>query len=190
MEAQLLIHCNEGTSGCSHSNLDPMKRSKQHWEYGNFSPYALLYEHNSYDCYEGNRLGTRNGHSERTYKRVLRNQVGNEGNLLNMDGRFYKKKRRRMGSQPIKTWSLMKQTLRNRFGVENNERQGQGQSEVKFMKPSKDEESPKVKELSQGKIDEILKIYFEKETPKREPSCIMSEKIEIKEKKEWKKKRD
>ncbi|KAI5672268.1 hypothetical protein M9H77_12632 [Catharanthus roseus] len=29
--------------------------------------------------------------------------------------------RRRMGAQPIKTWSLMKQSLRNRFGVGNHE---------------------------------------------------------------------
>ncbi|KAI5683012.1 hypothetical protein M9H77_04240 [Catharanthus roseus] len=32
---------------------------------------------------------------------------------------------RRMGAQPIKTWSLMKQSLRNKFGVENHERQRQ-----------------------------------------------------------------
>ncbi|KAI5653484.1 hypothetical protein M9H77_30671 [Catharanthus roseus] len=31
--------------------------------------------------------------------------------------------RRRMGAQPIKTWSLMKQSLRNRFGVGNHKGQ-------------------------------------------------------------------
>ncbi|KAI5652995.1 hypothetical protein M9H77_30182 [Catharanthus roseus] len=34
-----------------------------------------------------------------------------------------------MGAKPIKTWSLMKQALRNRFGVVNNEGQGQEVSE-------------------------------------------------------------
>ncbi|KAI5662628.1 hypothetical protein M9H77_21951 [Catharanthus roseus] len=36
--------------------------------------------------------------------------------------------RRRMGAQPIKTWRLMKQSLRNKFGVEHHERQRQNQA--------------------------------------------------------------
>ncbi|KAI5653979.1 hypothetical protein M9H77_31166 [Catharanthus roseus] len=63
---------------------------------------------------------------------------------------------RRMGDQPIKTWSLMKQSLRNRFGN---------------------------KELSQAKIEESLKIHIEDETTKEEPCCIMNKKsVEMKEK--------
>ncbi|KAI5681064.1 hypothetical protein M9H77_02291 [Catharanthus roseus] len=60
--------------------------------YGNFSPHARFYEHNSYDCYEGNRLGTKNGHNDRTYNRGQRNEVRNEGNYVNMDGRFHKRR--------------------------------------------------------------------------------------------------
>ncbi|KAI5649471.1 hypothetical protein M9H77_35476 [Catharanthus roseus] len=43
---------------------------------------------------------------------------------------------RRMKAQPIKTWSIMKQSLRNKFGVENHERQRQGQAKEKFMESS------------------------------------------------------
>ncbi|KAI5681997.1 hypothetical protein M9H77_03225 [Catharanthus roseus] len=76
----------------------------------------------------------------------------------------------------------MKQALRNRCGVVNHERKGQCQSKFKFIVSSMVEESPKVKELSQGKIED-LKIHVEEETSKKEPCCIMSEKcIEIKEK--------
>ncbi|KAI5676035.1 hypothetical protein M9H77_06985 [Catharanthus roseus] len=86
-----------------------------------------------------------------------------------------------MGVQPIKTWSLMKQSLRNRFGVKNHEGQRQGQSKVKFMESLMVEESSKIKELSQPKFEENLKIHVVDKTSK-EPSCIMNEKsIEIKE---------
>ncbi|KAI5653127.1 hypothetical protein M9H77_30314 [Catharanthus roseus] len=47
--------------------------------YGNFSPHARSYEHNSYDCYEGNRFGTRN-------------DFRNGGNYVNMNDRFHKRK--------------------------------------------------------------------------------------------------
>ncbi|KAI5649625.1 hypothetical protein M9H77_35630 [Catharanthus roseus] len=66
----------------------------------------------------------------------------------------------RMGAQPIKTWSLMKQSLRNRFRIGNHEAQRQGQSMVKFMELLKVEDSLKVKELSQAKIEESLKIHL------------------------------
>ncbi|KAI5682379.1 hypothetical protein M9H77_03607 [Catharanthus roseus] len=107
MEAQLPTHYNGGTSGSSHSNLDPMKvimqelqlmrkdmkemrgnitnlsmehggqsnigghiTSHTQWGYGNFSPYVRTFEYNSYDCYEDNTFGTRNGYNDRSYKRV------------------------------------------------------------------------------------------------------------------------
>ncbi|KAI5664138.1 hypothetical protein M9H77_23461 [Catharanthus roseus] len=73
--------------------------------------------------------------------------------------------RRRMGAQPIKTWSLMKQSLRSRFGVGN--------------------QASKVKELPNATIEakEVIEIHVEKETSKEEPCCIISGKnIEIKEK--------
>ncbi|KAI5682081.1 hypothetical protein M9H77_03309 [Catharanthus roseus] len=64
--------------------------------------------------------------------------------------------RRRMGDQPIKTWSLMKRSLRNRFGVGNHIGQRQSQLKVKFIELLKVEESPNVKEISQPKIEESL----------------------------------
>ncbi|KAI5681071.1 hypothetical protein M9H77_02298 [Catharanthus roseus] len=56
-----------------------------------------------------------------------------------------------MRAHPIKTWSLMTQSLRNKFGVENHERQRQGQAKEKFMKSSMDEMSTKVNELHKFK---------------------------------------
>ncbi|KAI5653335.1 hypothetical protein M9H77_30524 [Catharanthus roseus] len=51
------------------------------------------------------------------------------------------------------------------------------------MKSSMLEESPKVKELLQAKIEQRLKIHVVEETSKEKPCCIMSKKkIEIKEK--------
>ncbi|KAI5652953.1 hypothetical protein M9H77_30140 [Catharanthus roseus] len=54
-----------------------------------------------------------------------------------------------MGAQPIKTWNLIKQSLRNRFGVGNHERQRQGQAKEKFMESSRGEIFTKADELSQ-----------------------------------------
>ncbi|KAI5681691.1 hypothetical protein M9H77_02919 [Catharanthus roseus] len=215
------------------------------WGPGNFSSHARSYEHNSYDCYDGNIFGTRNVYNDTYCKRIPRNNVRNGGNYVNMDERFPKRKgdyeeyydsyyywgynyrrtsqtlgvtsrplsynnlklpllcrtfcpygyeaweqklhkcenRRRMGAQPIKTWNLMKQALRNRFGVGNHEGQRQGQSKVKFIELLKVEESPKVKELSKAKIEESLKIHVMEEISNEDPCCIMNEKsIEIKEK--------
>ncbi|KAI5668332.1 hypothetical protein M9H77_18185 [Catharanthus roseus] len=68
-----------------------------------------------------------------------------------------------MGLKPMKTWSLMTQALRIRFGVEKHEGLEQGQLNVKFMESLMVDESPK--------------------TSKEVPCCIMSKKnIEIKEK--------
>ncbi|KAI5673136.1 hypothetical protein M9H77_13500 [Catharanthus roseus] len=64
---------------------------------------------------------------------------------------------KRMGLKPIKTWSLIKQALRIKFEVVNHERQGKGQSKVKFMESSMVEEFPKIKEFSQAKIEESHK---------------------------------
>ncbi|KAI5663385.1 hypothetical protein M9H77_22708 [Catharanthus roseus] len=213
------------------------------------------YEHNFYDCYEGNRFGARNDYNDISCKRVPGNDVRNGGNYANMDERFHKRKGdyegyyesynhvgynyrrisqalgttsrplsynnlklplscgtfspydyevwkqkaeslfyfycwdskgengKRMADQPIKTWSLMKQSLKNRFGVGNHEEQRQVQSKVKFMESLMVEDFPKNKELSQDKIEESLKIHIEDETSKEEPRCIMNEKsIETKEK--------
>ncbi|KAI5676466.1 hypothetical protein M9H77_07416 [Catharanthus roseus] len=82
--------------------------------------------------------------------------------------------RGRMGVQPIKTWSLKKQSLRNRFGVGKYEEQRQVQHKVKFMESLMVEEFPKIKELSQDKIVECLKIHVVEETSKKEPCCIMN----------------
>ncbi|KAI5676211.1 hypothetical protein M9H77_07161 [Catharanthus roseus] len=60
--------------------------------YCNFSPHDRSYEHNFYDCYEGNRYGTRNDYNDTSCKRVPRNNVRNEGNYVNMDERFHKRK--------------------------------------------------------------------------------------------------
>ncbi|KAI5672206.1 hypothetical protein M9H77_12570 [Catharanthus roseus] len=60
--------------------------------------------------------------------------------------------RRRMRAQPIKTWSLMKQSSRNKFGIVNHVRQREVQPKVKFMESLMVEESLKIKELSQAKI--------------------------------------
>ncbi|KAI5672874.1 hypothetical protein M9H77_13238 [Catharanthus roseus] len=88
-----------------------------------------------------------------------------------------------MRAKPIKTWSLTKQALRNRFGVENCEGQRQGQPKAKFMESSMVEEPPRVNELSQAKKLKSLKIHVVEEISKEEPCYIMIEKsIEIKEK--------
>ncbi|KAI5649979.1 hypothetical protein M9H77_35984 [Catharanthus roseus] len=42
------------------SNIGGHITSHTQWGYYNFSPHARTFEHNSYDCYEGNGLGTRN----------------------------------------------------------------------------------------------------------------------------------
>ncbi|KAI5663807.1 hypothetical protein M9H77_23130 [Catharanthus roseus] len=51
--------------------------SHTQWGYGIFSPHTRTFEHNSYDCYEGNRLGARNGYNDISCKRFPRNEVKN-----------------------------------------------------------------------------------------------------------------
>ncbi|KAI5667725.1 hypothetical protein M9H77_17578 [Catharanthus roseus] len=65
----------------SRSNLGGHLMHNNQWAYGNFSPHARTYEHNSYDFYEGNRFGARNGHNNKSYKSVPRNEVRNKGNV-------------------------------------------------------------------------------------------------------------
>ncbi|KAI5652997.1 hypothetical protein M9H77_30184 [Catharanthus roseus] len=151
MEAELPTHYNEGISGSSHSNLDPMKvimqelqlmrkdmkemrgnitnlsiehrdesgivgRVTSHTQrgYGNFSSHARCYKRNSYDCFEGNILGTINGLIS-----------------TNQDLEFNEA------------------SIEDKFGVGNHEGQRQGQAKEKFMKSSMGEKSIKVNELSQ-----------------------------------------
>ncbi|KAI5681041.1 hypothetical protein M9H77_02268 [Catharanthus roseus] len=64
----------------SRRNLGGHSMHYNQWAYGNFSPYAKYYEHNSYDCFEGNRLGARNVYNDKSYNRVPRNEVRNGGN--------------------------------------------------------------------------------------------------------------
>ncbi|KAI5677712.1 hypothetical protein M9H77_08662 [Catharanthus roseus] len=69
------------------SNIGGHVTSHTQQGYGNFSPYARFYEHNSYDCYESNRLGARNGYNDKSYKRAPRHEVRNGGNYVKMDER-------------------------------------------------------------------------------------------------------
>ncbi|KAI5683708.1 hypothetical protein M9H77_04936 [Catharanthus roseus] len=61
-------------------------------------------------------------------------------------------------TQPIKTWSLMKQSLKKRFGVGNHEEQRQGKTKAKFI------ESQWLKSLQSGKEEHREKeiVVFEK----------------------------
>ncbi|KAI5672060.1 hypothetical protein M9H77_12424 [Catharanthus roseus] len=45
------------------SNIGGHVTSHTQWGYGNFSPHARTFEHNSYNCYVGNRLVVRNGYN-------------------------------------------------------------------------------------------------------------------------------
>ncbi|KAI5672109.1 hypothetical protein M9H77_12473 [Catharanthus roseus] len=78
-----------------------------------------------------------------------------------------------MGAQPIKTWSLMKQTLRDRFGVGNHK----GQDKVKqrkIMESSKGEKSTKnsisILELLYYNLWNKTKSWDEKESTIKELS--------------------
>ncbi|KAI5659368.1 hypothetical protein M9H77_28161 [Catharanthus roseus] len=146
--------------------------------YSNFSSHTRSYERNSYDCYEGNRFGTRNDFNDISCKRVQRNDVRNRGNYVNMDERFHKRKGDYEGYD-VSYNNLKLHLLCGTFGPYNYEA---CDLEFKFMESLMIEEIPKNKELSQAKIEESFKIHVE-DASKEEPSCIMNEKsIEIKEK--------
>ncbi|KAI5677098.1 hypothetical protein M9H77_08048 [Catharanthus roseus] len=55
-----------------------------------------------------------------------------------------------MGAQPMTTWSLMKQSLRDRFGVRNHKEQRQGVAKGKIMESSMGEKCTKANKLSQS----------------------------------------
>ncbi|KAI5681378.1 hypothetical protein M9H77_02605 [Catharanthus roseus] len=76
----------------SRRNLGGHPMHNNQWGYCNFSPHARSYERNSYDCYEGKRVRTRNGHNYRTYNRVPRTEVRNKGNYVNIYGKFDKRR--------------------------------------------------------------------------------------------------
>ncbi|KAI5673882.1 hypothetical protein M9H77_14246 [Catharanthus roseus] len=65
---------------------------KRHIGVGNFSHHARSYEHNSYDCHEGNRLGARMRYNDTSSKGVPRYKVKNGGNYMKMDERFHKRR--------------------------------------------------------------------------------------------------
>ncbi|KAI5664018.1 hypothetical protein M9H77_23341 [Catharanthus roseus] len=112
---------------------------------GNFTPKRYI-GHNSYDYYEVNRLGREmeslfysDGiREEEKFQLVLKSfsYVVNDGWDYNSEYR------RRIGLKPIRTWNLMKQALRNRYGVENHEGQEQSQAKITFIEPSTVEQSP------------------------------------------------
>ncbi|KAI5676622.1 hypothetical protein M9H77_07572 [Catharanthus roseus] len=85
-EEDAILEQSSGRNPCGHSMHNIQ------WAYDNFSPYARSYEHNSYDRYEGNRLGARNGFNDKSYKRVQRNEIRKEGHYVNMDGIFHKRR--------------------------------------------------------------------------------------------------
>ncbi|KAI5649746.1 hypothetical protein M9H77_35751 [Catharanthus roseus] len=62
------------------------------WAYGNFSPHVRSYDHNSYGCYEGDRLRSRNYYNDRSYERAPRNEVRNGGNNVKIDERVHKRR--------------------------------------------------------------------------------------------------
>ncbi|KAI5673660.1 hypothetical protein M9H77_14024 [Catharanthus roseus] len=152
------------------SNIGGHVTSHTQWGYGNFSLHSRTVEHNSYDCYEGYRIGSKNGYNGTFCKRVPRNEVKNGENYVKIDESSHKRKgdaeryhdsydhydhsygskdmyiEHNDKSQPIKTGRLMRQALRNRFGVGNHEGQRQGQTKEKFMESSMSEKSTKVNE--------------------------------------------
>ncbi|KAI5681908.1 hypothetical protein M9H77_03136 [Catharanthus roseus] len=140
----------------SRRNLGGHSMHNNQWAYGTFSPYARTSDHNSYKCYEGNRLGARNAceqemkslfysysvRDEEKFQIVITSFSNVVDDWWNCNCEY-----RRIRFKPIKTRGLVKQTLRIKYGVKNHEGQGRGQAKVKFMEPSIVEESPKVKEL-------------------------------------------
>ncbi|KAI5682758.1 hypothetical protein M9H77_03986 [Catharanthus roseus] len=76
----------------SKRNLGRHRMHDNQWGYGNFSAHARSYEHNSYNCYESNRLGARDCYNDKSCKGVSRNIVRNGGNYVNIDERFHKRR--------------------------------------------------------------------------------------------------
>ncbi|KAI5664542.1 hypothetical protein M9H77_23865 [Catharanthus roseus] len=53
---------------------------------------AILDKHNSYDCYESNRVRARDCYYDISCKGVPRNDIRNGGNYVNKDERFHKRR--------------------------------------------------------------------------------------------------
>ncbi|KAI5682510.1 hypothetical protein M9H77_03738 [Catharanthus roseus] len=96
MEAQLPTHYNEGTSGSSHSNLDPMMVIMQELQ-------LMRKDMKEMRGYITNVSIEHRDHRNIGGHVMSRTQWGYDCNC---------EKRRKMRLQPIKTWSLMKQALR------------------------------------------------------------------------------
>ncbi|KAI5667572.1 hypothetical protein M9H77_17425 [Catharanthus roseus] len=84
--------------------------------------------------------------------------------------------RRRMGAKPIKTWSLIKQVLRNIFGVENSEGQRQESEHLECSK-EKESEFDKSERVKENECF-IEKQESEKED-QREKEIVVFEKSEV-----------
>ncbi|KAI5653858.1 hypothetical protein M9H77_31045 [Catharanthus roseus] len=133
----------------------------------------------SNDCYEGNRFGARHGYNDRYYKRVPRNEVRNGGNYVKMEDRFHKRRenvKRYHDCYDHYEHSYSGGTYGENMCNEHNDSYsyggyhkglGQGQSKVKFMKSSMVEESTKVMELHNQKLNKVIKHMLWKRHPKR-----------------------
>ncbi|KAI5681206.1 hypothetical protein M9H77_02433 [Catharanthus roseus] len=129
---------NDVRNGGNYVNLDERFRKRK----GDCERHYESYNYGEYDLRSSSQtLGT-----------TSRPLSCNKLKLPLLYGTFYPyeyENRRRMRAQPIKTWSLMKQSLRNKFGVENHERQRQGQAKEKFIESSMGEMSTKANKVSQ-----------------------------------------
>ncbi|KAI5667325.1 hypothetical protein M9H77_17178 [Catharanthus roseus] len=85
--------------------------------------------------------------------------------------------RKRMRALPIKTCTLIKQSLRNRFGVGNHKGLRQDQPKVKFMELLKVEESPK-------SVQKRKKVSLRKERVKENECFIEKQESEKEENRE------
>ncbi|KAI5661963.1 hypothetical protein M9H77_21286 [Catharanthus roseus] len=134
----------ESHLGTNRRNLGGYPMHNNLWRYCNFSPDTRSYEH---------------------ILMIATRAIDLELELVIMIYliKDFQEMTRRMEAQPIKTWSLMKQSLRNEFVVENHERQRKGQAKEKFMESSMHEMCRKVNKLAQTQdvIDRKL-IHHEK----------------------------
>ncbi|KAI5664564.1 hypothetical protein M9H77_23887 [Catharanthus roseus] len=90
---------------------------------------------------------------------------------------FVPSKGRKKRAQPIKTWSLMKQSLRNKFGVENNERQRQCQAKGKIIESSMGEKSTKSNIIHHEKKNTCTFVEEEKSRVEKVKSVVSTKKV-------------
>ncbi|KAI5668773.1 hypothetical protein M9H77_18626 [Catharanthus roseus] len=193
---------NRSNTYCGNNHGSGNFTLKRHIGGCNFSRHARSYEHNSYDCYEGSRLGARNYYNNRSYERVPRNEVINEGNYVNIDGRLHKREgmlKDTMIVMNIMSIAMVVRTLRSK-------KEGQLHIpsleivKLKSMEPSMVDELPRAKEHSQAKvnIEESVETNVEEEISDEDICHIINEKniekkrrvLRQKKKKEWEKKTD